>query len=109
VILVPVAEAAAETATKRLSNPVTGYANLRSCRFVNNSQGQPPKQILRRLKMDITAVKTSGAEATALEKNPKQHSSPVRSADKYADARKAKKKKRRAQHRAMIGCSHANG
>ncbi len=59
--------------------------------------------------MDITAVKTSEAEATAPEKNPKQHSSPVRSADKYADARSAKKKKRRAQHRALIGCSHANG
>ena len=59
--------------------------------------------------MDITAATTSGTEAITPEKNPKQHSPRVRSGDKYADARNAKKKKRRAQHRAMIGCSHANG
>ncbi len=58
--------------------------------------------------MDITISESSGPNATP-EKNPTQHSSPVRSADKYAQARNAKKKKRRAAHRAMIGRSHANG
>jgi hypothetical protein len=58
--------------------------------------------------MDITVTESSGPNATP-DKNSKQHRSPVRSDDKYADARKAKKKKRRAQHRAMIGRSHANG
>jgi hypothetical protein len=59
--------------------------------------------------MDITVAESSGPNATP-EENPKQHPSPpVRSADKYANARNAKKKKRRAAHRAMIRRSHANG
>lgn len=58
--------------------------------------------------VDSTAVDSSGANATP-EKKPKQHSSPVRSADKYSEASSAKKKKRRTQHRAMIRRSHANG
>jgi hypothetical protein len=57
--------------------------------------------------MDTTTVDSSGTNATP-EQNPKQHS-PAGSADKYSDARKAKKKKRRAQHRAIINRSHANG
>jgi len=59
-------------------------------------------------KMDITAVDSSGPNATP-ENRPKQQPSPVQSADKYSAARDAKKKKRRAQHRAMIRRSHANG
>ncbi len=58
--------------------------------------------------MDITIAESSAPNATP-ENNPKQHRSPVRSANKYADARNAKKKKRRSQHRAMIRRSHANG
>ena len=58
--------------------------------------------------MDITVAENSAPNATP-ENNPKQHCSPVRSADKYADARSAKKKKRRVQHRAIIRRSHANG
>jgi len=62
--------------------------------------------------MDITAadsaVDNSEPSATP-EKTSKQHPSPVQSADKYSDARNAKKKKRRAAHRAMIRRSHANG
>jgi hypothetical protein len=58
--------------------------------------------------VDSTAVDGSGANA-APENKTKQHSSPVRSADKYSEASSAKKKKRRAQHRAMIRRSHANG
>ena len=58
-------------------------------------------------KMDSTAVDSSGPKATT-EQNPTR-SSPARPADKYSDARNAKKKKRRAQHRAMIRRSHTNG
>ncbi len=58
--------------------------------------------------MDITVAESSVPNAKP-DNNPKQHRSPVPSADKYADARNAKKKKRRAQHRAMIRRSHANG
>jgi len=43
------------------------------------------------------------------QENPKQNSSPRRSGDKYADARSAKKKKRRVAHRARIKRAHANG
>jgi hypothetical protein len=56
-----------------------------------------------------TTVAASSASNAAPDNNPKQHRSPVRSADKYADARSAKKKKRRSQHRAIIRRSHANG
>ena len=69
---------------------------------------QPPKHVLGRLKMDTTVAESSEPNAIP-EKNLTQHPSPVRPADKYADARNAKKKKRRAQHRAMISRSHANG
>jgi hypothetical protein len=59
--------------------------------------------------MDTTVAESSEPNATP-EKNPKQHPSPpVRSADKYAAARNAKKKKRRVAHRAIIRRSHANG
>lgn len=57
--------------------------------------------------MDTTTVDSSGTNATP-EQNPK-HDSPAGSTDKYSDARKAKKKKRRAEHRAIIKRSHANG
>ncbi len=58
--------------------------------------------------MDTTAVDSLGPNA-APENSSRQQPSPVRSTDKYSVARDAKKKKRRAQHRAMIRRSHANG
>jgi hypothetical protein len=58
--------------------------------------------------MDSTAVDSAGPNPTP-ESSPKQQASPVKIADKYSAARNAKKKKRRAQHRAMIRRSHANG
>lgn len=109
--MVDVVKAAAGAATDVQQDSLKsfhGSCEVAIVQIVNNSQGQPPKHVLGRLKMDITVAESSGQNATP-EKNPKQHFSPVRSADKYANARNAKKKKRRAAHRAMIRRSHANG
>ena len=40
---------------------------------------------------------------------PEQHASPSPSADKFADARRAKKREKRARHRARLRRSHTNG
>jgi hypothetical protein len=60
--------------------------------------------------MDI-AAESSEPNATPQKSQvkPEQHASPGRSANKYSDARNAKKKKRRVAHRATIKRSHANG
>jgi hypothetical protein len=61
--------------------------------------------------MDVTAAESPDPNSTAQkpQANPEQNSSPARSVDKYAEARSAKRKKRRTAHRARIKRAHANG
>jgi hypothetical protein len=40
---------------------------------------------------------------------PEQHASAAPSIDKFADARRAKKKEKRARHRARLRRSHTDG
>jgi len=59
----------------------------------------------------VTVVDPSAPEVTP-EKAPviqQQHASPAGPVDKFAEARKAKKKAKRATHRAKLRRSHANG
>jgi hypothetical protein len=61
--------------------------------------------------MSTTTVDLAEPEVTP-EKAPviqQQHASPVGPVDKFAEARKAKKKARRATHRAKLRRSHTNG
>lgn len=61
--------------------------------------------------MDTTVADRSETNA-ALQKaevSPEKHAPPARSVDKFADARRAKKKQKRARHRAKLRRSHTNG
>ncbi len=55
---------------------------------------------------EITAVESTTPDATP---SKPQSAAIVRKSNKYSDARLAKKKKRRAAHRATIKRSNANG
>ncbi len=61
--------------------------------------------------MGTTVVDQSEANAAPQKNQPKaeQHVSPERSVDKFADARRAKKKEKRARHRAKLRRSHTDG
>jgi hypothetical protein len=61
--------------------------------------------------MDTTVVDQSAENAVPQKMQPgaEQHPSPERSVDKFADARRAKKKERRARHRAKLKRSHTDG
>lgn len=41
--------------------------------------------------------------------NPEKHASSIPSTDRFAEARMAKKKQKRARHRARLRRSHTNG
>jgi hypothetical protein len=58
-----------------------------------------------------TTVVDQSKENAAPQMQPKteQHASPERSVDKFADARRAKKKEKRARHRAKLRRSHTDG
>jgi hypothetical protein len=58
-----------------------------------------------------TPVIEQSKENSTPQMQPKteQHASPERSVDKFADARRAKKKEKRARHRAKLRRSHTNG
>jgi hypothetical protein len=59
----------------------------------------------------VTPVIDQSKENSASPMQPKteQHASPERSVDKFADARRARKKEKRARHRAKLRRSHTNG
>jgi hypothetical protein len=61
--------------------------------------------------MDLAAAENQDLSSTPQQPhaNLKQNYSPGFSVDKYAEARSAKKKKRRVAHRARIKRAHANG
>jgi hypothetical protein len=61
--------------------------------------------------MSTTAVDLTEKNAAAekAQTKPEQHASPKRAVDKFAEARLAKKKERRARHRARLKRSHTNG
>jgi hypothetical protein len=60
--------------------------------------------------MSTTVVDHSEPEATAQKVQANQpHASPGLPVDKFAAARSAKKKEKRARHRAKLRRSHANG
>ncbi len=58
-----------------------------------------------------TVVDHSRENAAPQKMQPKaeQHASPERSVDKFADARRAKKKEKRVRHRAKLRRSHTDG
>jgi hypothetical protein len=58
-----------------------------------------------------TVVDHSQESAAPQKMQPKaeQHASPERSVDKFADARRAKKKEKRVRHRAKLRRSHTDG
>lgn len=61
--------------------------------------------------MDITAADGTETIATPpkTQVSPEKHAPAERSVDTFADARRAKKKQRRARHRARLRRSHTNG
>jgi hypothetical protein len=61
--------------------------------------------------MASNVVDTAETNASPQKMQPKaeQHASPQRSVDKFADARRAKKKEKRARHRAKLRRSHTDG
>ncbi len=60
--------------------------------------------------MSTTAVDRSEPEvAPEKAQASQQHASPQQPVDKFAEARRAKKKEKRARHRAKLRRSHADG
>jgi hypothetical protein len=61
--------------------------------------------------MGTTAVDQPEENAAPQKMHAKaaQPASPEKSVDKFADARRAKKKEKRARHRAKLRRSHTNG
>jgi hypothetical protein len=61
--------------------------------------------------METTAADRTETNATPgkIQASPEKHGPPQRSADKFADARRAKKKQKRARHRAKLKRSHTGG
>jgi hypothetical protein len=61
--------------------------------------------------MGTPTVDHSEKNAAAQKTQPKaeQHPSPEPSVDKYAEARRAKKKQKRMRHRAKLRRSHTDG
>jgi hypothetical protein len=57
----------------------------------------------------IPADRSEPIATTQTLASPEKHARPEHSVDKFADARKAKKKQRRARHRARLKRSHTNG
>lgn len=60
-------------------------------------------------KMDTTADRLEPIATPQTPVSPEKHARPEHSVDKFADARRAKKKHRRARHRAKLRRSHTNG
>jgi hypothetical protein len=61
--------------------------------------------------MDTTVADPSEQNAPPQKTQPKaeQQAPPERLVDKFAEARRAKKKEKRARHRARLSRSHTNG
>ncbi len=61
--------------------------------------------------MDPTAADHPEENTTAgkAKVKPEQHASAAHSVDKFADARRAKKKEKRKRHRARLRRSHTDG
>jgi hypothetical protein len=61
--------------------------------------------------MGTTAADRTEANGTPekTQASPEKHAPPQRSFDKFADARRAKKKQKRARHRAKLKRSHTGG
>ena len=61
----------------------------------------------------MDTVATDRAEPDAISQatqvNPEKHVSPKQSIDRFAEARIAKKKQKRARHRARLRRSHTDG
>ena len=66
------------------------------------------KHFREKMKMGTPIVDQSGANAAAQPSQTKaeKHASPV---DKFAEARRAKKKEKRVRHRAKLRRSHTDG
>ena len=64
-------------------------------------------ELKEKMNMGTTVVDQSGTNAAAPKSQTKvEQASPV---DKFADARRAKKKEKRARHRAKLRRSHTDG
>lgn len=61
--------------------------------------------------MATTIVNPTEANAAPqkVQRNAEQHASAERPVDKFAEARRAKKKEKRARHRAKLRRSHTDG
>jgi hypothetical protein len=61
--------------------------------------------------MDTTVADPSGQNELPRKTQPKpeHQAAPERSVDKFAEARRAKKKEKRARHRAKLRRSHTDG
>jgi hypothetical protein len=61
--------------------------------------------------MDTRVADPSEQNAPPQKTQPKaeQHATPERPVDKFAEARRAKKKEKRARHRAKLRRSHTDG
>jgi hypothetical protein len=68
------------------------------------------KELREKNKMGTPVIDQSKENsAPQLQPKTEQHASPERSVDKFADARRAIKKEKRARHRAKLRRSHTNG
>ena len=61
--------------------------------------------------MDAIESDRSEPNATSqrAQQSPEEHAHPTHRVDTFADARRAKKKQKRARHRARLRRSHTNG